>query len=190
MKELIIIRHTTPDVENGICYGQLDLDVSSSFKNEINDINKVLDSLKPEFAYSSPLQRCAKLANVLYPNLEIKLDNRLTELNFGDWEGNFWKDIPKDHIDEWAPNFISQSPPNGESFSELIKRVELFEKDLLSLNHKKIAIVTHSGVIRAFLMKYLGIPAVSIFNLHLNYACIIKIELKSDEYHQVQFLKG
>ena len=29
-----LIRHTTPDIETGICYGQTDLDVSDSFEKE------------------------------------------------------------------------------------------------------------------------------------------------------------
>lgn len=190
MKQLLLIRHTTPDVEVGVCYGQLDLDVSDSFIREAQSIQDLIRYLKVDKVYSSPLIRCSKLATYLYPKQKATLDKCLMELNFGDWEGLIWSDIPKESMDAWAPNFLTQRPPNGETFSELLERLELFDNDNLSPSNEKIALITHSGIIRAFLMKYLNIPSKNIFNLHLNYGCVIQIDFKSDEYHQVKFLKG
>jgi len=33
--EIYLIRHTTPDVAKGICYGQTDLDVANTFEEEV-----------------------------------------------------------------------------------------------------------------------------------------------------------
>ena len=38
--EIYLIRHTTPKIEKGICYGQADLNVADSFEEEINVILK------------------------------------------------------------------------------------------------------------------------------------------------------
>lgn len=32
--KIYLIRHTTPHIEKGICYGQTDLDVAETFNNE------------------------------------------------------------------------------------------------------------------------------------------------------------
>ncbi|MCU4177859.1 alpha-ribazole phosphatase [Carboxylicivirga sp. N1Y90] len=192
MIELLLIRHTTPDVKEGTCYGQIDLNCHSCFDSEADDINQILTASKysPDIIFSSPLKRCKLLATHLFHAQKVYLDENLKELNFGDWEGMFWKAIPKNEIDVWAENFVLQSPPNGESFKQLLKRVEQFEKQMVNGNSKKIAIVTHSGIIRAFLMKYLNIPASNIFNLHLNYGAIVKISIHDDDYHQVEIIKG
>ena len=61
--EIYLIRHTTPAVGKGICYGQTDLDITDSFKEEVAAIIPHLpDNIQTVF--SSPLQRCKKLADV------------------------------------------------------------------------------------------------------------------------------
>ena len=53
-----IIRHTTPDIAKGICYGQTDLALASSFYEERELLtSKLLDSY--DAIYTSPLQRCS-----------------------------------------------------------------------------------------------------------------------------------
>ena len=93
--KLFLIRHTSLQVPSGICYGQSDIDVASSFMNEALVTQQKLISSPFDAIYASPLQRCLKLANTL--NLgEPMTDNRLMELNFGDWEMSAWDDIPRD----------------------------------------------------------------------------------------------
>jgi len=188
--ELWLIRHTTPKVNKGTCYGQLDLDVNSSFEKETRLIQDLLGKIEPDRVISSPLIRCNKLAIKLFPNHKIENDKRLMELHFGDWEGKPWANIPLEEIDSWANNFINNCPPNGETFQALINRLNDFEESLNTKNEEKIAIVTHSGVIRAFLMKYLNIPSDKIFSLQLNYGAIIKITINTEAFQQVEFLKG
>lgn len=192
MKELLLIRHTTPEVVEGTCYGQLDLDCNSDFENEADEIKRSINTsnFQPDIVFSSPLKRCKILSSYLFPEQKVIHANSLKELNFGAWEGKLWKDIPKMEIDAWAESFVKEKPPKGESFEELLQRIEQFEKQASVLNETKIAIVTHSGVIRAFLMNYLKIPAENIFNLHLNYGAIILIRIHSNNYHQVEFIKG
>ena len=63
---IFFLRHTSLDVEPDVFYGQTDLDVSASFEEEVKlvktkiaiEINQ-LDKIK---IFSSPLQRCTKLA--------------------------------------------------------------------------------------------------------------------------------
>ncbi len=188
--EFWLIRHTTPKVNKGTCYGQLDLDVEASFNEEMALIKKALNTLTPESVYTSPLKRCKKLANALFPAYNIIYDKRLTELNFGDWEGLLWTEIPLQNIDNWSDNFIQKCPPGGESFQSLINRVDKFEDEIILNHSKRVAIITHAGVIRAFIMKYLNIPSYKIFSLQLNYGAIIKITVNSEEYQQVEFIKG
>ena len=78
-----LIRHTTPKVESGICYGNSDLEVTNTF-NEERDV--VLSKLSNHYdvVFTSPLSRCAKLAGFIN-SPKHHADDRLKEYNFGDW---------------------------------------------------------------------------------------------------------
>src|ERR1700760_2016001 len=85
MHDIYLIRHTTPAVAKGICYGQTDLDITESFAAEAGIIRQHL----PEdiaLVYSSPLQRCARLARHLFPTHLVSLQDDLMEVFCGDWE--------------------------------------------------------------------------------------------------------
>jgi alpha-ribazole phosphatase len=188
MKKIILIRHTTPSIEPGVCYGITDLKPSSSYTDELIDIKMRLGKFKPEIIYSSPLIRCHKLANDLF-NTKIETDKRLCELNFGHWEMKKWNEIPLNSIDEWTSNLFDFKVPGGESFKDLYNRVKFFwEQNITSNKHNHIAITTHSGVIRALLMEFLDISPEKIFNLELSYGTLVEIEYQSNQHTKVRFL--
>ena len=60
---LILLRHTTPDVQPGICYGQLDLDVAATFDAEADKAFAALPRI--DRIVTSPLKRRHKLAEVI-----------------------------------------------------------------------------------------------------------------------------
>ncbi|MCG8582323.1 MAG: alpha-ribazole phosphatase [Bacteroidales bacterium] len=187
--EIWLIRHTTPHFEKGICYGQLDLDVNDAFKAEAKQIKEHLSDTSFDLVYSSPLLRCRKLANELFPNDDLKYSNLIKEIDFGDWEGKYWSSIPQDEMKQWSADYVSNPVPNGESFEQLIQRTNAFIGGLKHNSNEKAAIVTHSGIIRAFLIKYLQIPPTKAFSLDLSFGCIVKITIHSEEYQQVKFIK-
>ena len=94
---LHLVRHPKPAIAPGICYGQLDI----SAENVAAVATCLRDELPPGLpVWSSPLQRCRELASLLHPM--PKIDDRLAEMNFGDWEGRPWDSIPRAEIDAWA----------------------------------------------------------------------------------------
>jgi alpha-ribazole phosphatase len=73
MDMIYLIRHTTPAVARGICYGQTDLEVTGSFHEEAEVIRQHLPAdIGP--VYSSPLNRCTLLAKELFPDRPIASD--------------------------------------------------------------------------------------------------------------------
>ncbi|MEM7493959.1 MAG: alpha-ribazole phosphatase [Pseudomonadota bacterium] len=149
---LILLRHTTPDIDEGVCYGQTDLDVLATFEREAEN---ALAALPPfQQIISSPLVRCRKLAEFIADRtgLSVQRDERLMEMNFGNWEGQPWSDIPRAEIDAWASDFIHASPHGGESVAMLRRRVHRALSDI-ARTEKPSLVVTHSGVMRAALSK-------------------------------------
>ena len=190
MKEIYLIRHTTPEVESGICYGYSDLNVTENFIEESNDIKLALKKFKPDLVYSSPLLRCSKLTASLFPNQLTQFDDRIKELNFGDWEMKPWNGIDKELISEWSKDFITLSPPQGESFQQLYKRAnDFWKKEIATMEDaNKVVIITHSGVMRCYLSKFLHIPLARVFSVKLNYGAVFKINIH-DNFEEVEFVK-
>lgn len=140
--EIYLVRHTTPDIEPGICYGISDIGLIDSFEEESR---KTIDSLANTDikVYSSPLSRCLKLACKI--SQEAIIDKRLLELNFGDWELKNWNDIPEEELNPWMENYFEKAPIKGESMNEMIDRVKSFLKDLPK---EPCIVVTHHGVLK------------------------------------------
>lgn len=178
--EIYLIRHTTPNIEKGICYGQLDIDVTSSFEDEATKITTAITIETDTIVYSSPLKRCTKLASKFSKNIII--DERLMELNFGDWENHKWDNIPKLELDLWMNDFVNVKIPNGEAYTDLFKRATEVFYEITSNNSNKIIIATHGGVIRSIITKINKIPLSKSFDFKIEYGEIFKIIKQNNSY--------
>jgi len=171
---LTAIRHTSVDVPSGICYGISDVSVANSFPEEAAQIQEQLDILQLGRIYSSPLKRCTQLASVLFQEKKLTLDDRLRELDFGDWEMQAWNSIFNSSEGKaWFHDYAHASCPNGESFAELVARVKSFLDELKANENEQIAIITHAGVIRALMILLQQKSAEEAFNTPLKYGQIV-----------------
>lgn len=182
---IYLIRHTTPAVDKGICYGQADLDVTSSFPEEAAIIQRYLPAGIQQ-VYSSPLQRCHKLASRLFPDHQLVLDDDLKELHCGEWELQNWDAIAKEEIDPWMSDFVNHQVPGGESYLQLYERtVNCFTR--IAMQEKPVAVFTHGGVMRSILSYITHTPlsdSFAVFKLH--YGCVVKIGLQNGSYqHEI-----
>jgi alpha-ribazole phosphatase len=188
--EIYLVRHTTPAVEKGVCYGQANLDVTESFHSEAAIIRQHL----PENAtavYSSPLMRCKILAAHLYGGHPIHLKDELMEINCGNWELKVWDEIPKHEIDPWMKDLLNVRIPAGESYTDVYERVKECFNKIVQLHQSdnsggqllmeptditRAVIVAHGGVIRSILSHITDTPLVDSFKVFtLHYGCVIKI---------------
>lgn len=144
--EVILIRHTAVDVPHGVCYGQTDVPLKSSFHAEADNVNMRLKELAPfDYVYCSPLSRCVKLAEWCgYKNAER--DNRLLEINMGEWEMQRYDDIADPRLKEWYADYLNVPVTGGESFAMQYMRVSSFLDELKGKSYQKVAIFTHGGV--------------------------------------------
>lgn len=145
---IILLRHTRPEIAQGICYGISDLSLANSFNDECTALLKTL----PKFdrIVTSPLSRCRRLAKRIaaFQNRPFAEDQRFQEMDFGRWEGVAWADIPRAEIDNWAADFMHAHPHGGESVAMLSARVSMALSDLKQLDGDSL-VVTHAGVIKA-----------------------------------------
>ncbi|MFA0964927.1 alpha-ribazole phosphatase [Roseivirga sp. BDSF3-8] len=173
--ELYLIRHTTPKVAKGICYGQSDLAIDDSRYSEESE--RVIESLpaKPDAVYSSPLKRCTKLAGHIAAQFganSVITDTRLMELDFGDWEMKPWDELTGLALDIWMQDFVNQKAGGEESFTGLHQRVGHFLNDLAASSYHRVAVVTHAGVIRSAIAHFEGVALKGVFAYACPYASV------------------
>lgn len=177
--EIYLIRHTTPKIATGICYGQSNVGLEHNFESEAQEVHHVLDK-SLDYIFSSPLKRCTSLANTF--DTTMQEEPRLMELNFGDWEMKKWKDIPQTTLNEWMENYVTQAPPKGESYKQLKSRVVEIFKGIISQNRQVTGIITHAGPIRAILSHVLNLSLKDTFTLKIDYGSITKISLHESNF--------
>lgn len=182
-----LIRHTTPDIAAGICYGQTDLDVTETFEQEVAVIHSKTNT-HYDAVYTSPLQRCAKLADTLQAQQRFT-DKRLMEYNFGDWEMRPWSEFKSSQTKNWMNNFVDQPAPNGDSIKIMHQRVHDFFTELLKQPYNKVALVTHSGVQRLLHAHVLETPLTHLFRLQLEFGAVLEMQYEpSNELLTVKHL--
>lgn len=150
---LWLVRHATPLVEPGVCYGALDV-AADAHATDAAAQALALELPLGIAVWVSPLQRCQQLAQALQglrPDLQFLIDARLTEMDFGIWEGVAWSQIPKDAVDAWTQDFGTHHFGGQESANAVLARVALAwdaaRKALSTDGH--VVWITHAGVIRA-----------------------------------------
>ena len=179
---LYLVRHTRVDVPQGFCYGFTDVPLAETFISESDEVIRKLQGISFDTIFSSPLTRCAQLANRIADGNEINFDERLKEMNFGSWEGKLWDDIyPTAEAKDFFEDFVRNPANNGECFSDVISRVKSFIDEISSKSeHNDVLIVTHGGPIRAFYSIINGTNPASIFDLQVDYGEVIKLEWRKD----------
>jgi alpha-ribazole phosphatase len=146
------VRHTSVNVPSEICYGITDVSLAPTFRNELESIRQTLTGEPFDAIFSSPMSRCTKLANELFPGSQVLIDQRLIELDFGDWEMTSWNTIfesPEGKV--WFADYVNSACPGGESFTDLIKRGKTFLNDLRQTNFQNVVLFSHAGMIRAMM---------------------------------------
>lgn len=171
--ELILIRHTKPLIDKGICYGQTDLELDKDYPTEFSQVLTEVGS--HQLVYSSPLIRCGQLAEFI--GSEVIYDDRIKEINFGDWEMQKWTEISPEQINPWYEDYVNVRPTNGESLLEMHLRVKSFLAEIRQLDRKRIICVTHAGVMRVMNAILSDIELKDMFELKIGYGQVIRLKM-------------
>lgn len=148
--KLWLVRHAQPLVAPGMCYGALDM--AADRIATAHAAQALAAELPPGLCVvSSPLQRCEQLSlflRGLRPDLIYHTDTRLTEMDFGCWEGQRWDVIDPAQLQAWTDHFSNWQCGGGESVAMFMERVAS-AWDVWTSLHADLVWITHAGVIRA-----------------------------------------
>lgn len=150
-RRFYLLRHG--ETELGQCYlGRTDARLTNTGRLQMY---RGLDAYTPDqfqVVISSPLLRCAEFAAQWAGEERVRIEPRLAEYDFGDWDGltgaeiyardpraleRFWKD-------PWC-----YPAPNGERLDHFFHRLSSLLDELEAAYDGSILLICHGGVIRA-----------------------------------------
>jgi broad specificity phosphatase PhoE len=161
MTGLLFIRHAETDMAGTFC-GHSDPPLNARGQQQVAHIISSLMLETIDEIYSSDLRRATETAASLSQafSAPVTTTGGLREIHFGDWEGLTWTEIESrdaEYAGQWLEAFPALPAPNGEHASSFEARVLQEVDQLLSLaKTRRIAVVTHGGVMRAVLRTLLA----------------------------------
>lgn len=144
--EVVLVRHTRVDVPPGTCYGWSDVPLASTFEEEAANTKRLLSGYIFDQVYTSPLSRARQLAEYCGWSDAIP-DDRLKEMNMGDWEMMKYDEIDDPHLQEWYDDYMNLPTTGGESFPMLYDRVADFLNHLKTKPYNRVCVFAHAGVL-------------------------------------------
>ena len=187
---IYVIRHSRPDIREDVCYGQSEVKLLQwHFERTIKRLQSQVLINRNTTLYSSPSKRCVQLARALSKApCRIRVDHRLSELDFGDWEMKLWEDIDDTELLGWGSDYVFNKIPGGESYHQLYERVCDFWQYLVRENPDEAVVCTHGGVIKAILTHILDMPVNNSFSFQLRYGDTFRIVRNEHQPYLVEFL--
>lgn len=145
---IYVARHgqTTWNVENKVC-GITDLELNEHGIEQAKKLAHTVAQNDIDIIITSPLKRAVMTSEIVSEvcNIPIAIDERLTEQNYGIYEG----------IDRNDPDFLNNKRnfafkyPNGESMMQVAYRVYgLIDEIKTNYKNNNVLIVCHGGVSR------------------------------------------
>lgn len=174
--EVFLIRHTSVNVPKGTCYGWTDVPVADTFREEAALTRQKLCGISFDRVFSSPLTRATKLAAFCGYDSPVT-DDRLKEMNMGDWEMQLFDSIKDNNLQRWYDDYIHTPTTNGESFEGFYHRVSGFFDCLKTQSFSRVAIFAHGGVLMCAGI-YAGIYKMEdCFSHNPDYGEVIKVNI-------------
>ena len=163
MLNVYLLRHgeTQWNADGNKYCGRTDIALT---KKGISQAELVRDQLKHisfDAVYSSPLQRALTTAQIASGRIDVITDERLIEVNFGNWEGKTREEFIAEDASLWK-NWCdnpsqSKAGGTGETALEVVKRVNDFYESVLKKHPSgNILSVGHNGINRLYLSYKLG----------------------------------
>lgn len=99
--------------------------------------------------YSSPISRAYQTARFVFPYRDIIKDDRLKEMNFGDFEGMVISDLKnnKEYYDLWHHPSPQRCLKNGENYQQVVDRLMDFINEKYRQNPKQTIFITIHGML-------------------------------------------
>jgi 2,3-bisphosphoglycerate-dependent phosphoglycerate mutase len=148
----------------GRIQGQSDVALSLVGLQQAQAIADALADEAIDAVFASPLRRAMQTAEPIAGRLGLSIhcDDRLKEIHAGIFQGLLWEEVESKFPDaahpwrEQQPDFVI---PGGESRRALMERGRAVFESMRETRLRRVAVVSHGGILAAALKALLRIPA-------------------------------
>jgi probable phosphoglycerate mutase len=169
-----VLRHPQTSWNAAGCYqGRLEAPLSAEGRRQSRLTASAMADRAPDIVYTSPLRRALDLAQNIAGTLRLPLvvDQRLTEIAIGPWEGLYHSQIEERFpvmLREWYERPDRVRFPHGESAADVQLRALSVLADLYAAHpEENICIVTHSAIIQVLTAAALGLDLRNLHRIHV-----------------------
>lgn len=147
-----------------------------------------------EGVVSSPLLRCRAFAEAVSAQfgVALRIDPRLKEIGFGEWEGRSHHELTAEEPDRLLRFWMDPkryAPTGAEPVEEFAERVAAAFDDLVTLyGGQRVLVVCHAGTIRMTLSRVLGFPPAHAFRIKVPYAGLTQLQVEHRGVGDIPFL--
>ena len=167
--DIHLLRHTRTLAPDGTCYGRTDVGLPDDWAQAAEPVIARLPVAVRSSAtvYSSPLSRCARMAALL--ERKVRSEERLAEIDFGDWEMKAWREIPREQVEAWNDDLLDAVPYGGESVRTMFDRSAALLDEICASGSQTVIAFSHGGPIRCMIAHALGVAPQDIMRFHLDF---------------------
>ena len=156
MKRIVLVRHgETEWSATGHHTGRTDVPLTPEGERAARALGRRLGELGvvPARCITSPRRRAVDTARLAGLGEDLEVDDRLAELDYGDYEGRTTADIRRERPD-W--DLFRDSSPGGETIEDAGRRADSFLADLdPDAGEGDVALVGHGHFLRVLAARYL-----------------------------------
>lgn len=114
---------------------------------------------------------------------DARVDPRWRELDFGEWDGCFARDLDAEALGRFWRDPDASPPPGGERWSALVDRVA---EAIAAIAPAPTLVVTHGGPMRAALHLLCGFDRDQVWAFDLPYAAVLTLRVWAGEPRRAQ----
>lgn len=190
--ELLIVRHPETEANvNGQFVGQGESPFTDEGRRQARRLPRKIARFEPDLLWSSPLLRALSVAEGArrLSGIDLTVDPRLTELDFGQAHGLTWEEITEAGIPFNYRAADQPVAPGGESRNQLLSRVAGV-LDEVSASGGRHALVCHAGVLRAALAYTLGLTPEQLWLFGVSNAQLARVRVIDGHGQLIEYTQG
>jgi broad specificity phosphatase PhoE len=190
--DILIVRHPETQANvNGRFVGQGESPYTALGRRQARRLPHKLAQFAPDVVWTSPLERARFVAEraARLAGRELRVDDRLMELDFGQAHALTWEEITEAGIPFNYKAEDQPVAPGGESRNQLMARVGAAVDEAVALGGRHV-MVCHAGVMRAALAHTLHLHGEHLWMFAIHNAQLATVRVIDGHAQLVEFVQG
>lgn len=177
---IVFVRHGETEANRRrLALGRADPPLTERGQHQAEAVAARMRAFEPAVIRTSPLLRARSTADAIAraTGAEVVVDERLVEMDYGEWDERGFGDIPAAELARWRTD-ASLAPPGGESLEAVAERVAGFCTEVVDTG--TVVAVSHVSPIKAAAIWALGADQLLAWRMFLDLASISRVDARPD----------